>query len=138
MCACTFLGYDCPIPFLQTGCNTRSIFMCRKASLDSEFSFFQTSCLTKAKEPSLPKYLLIAVVKTNEFISFTKTLAQSEIQTASRRIWTWVTNSITYVDKHYAKHVYSCIYNANSKTLYVFWFWFKYYLHSTSKQSKFS
>ena len=38
---------------LQAGCDTRPVFKLSKVSLNSEFSFSQTGCLTQAKEPSL-------------------------------------------------------------------------------------
>ena len=47
-------------PSAQAGYDTRSIFKWSLTGLDSEFSFFKTSCLTKAEEPSLPYYLPIA------------------------------------------------------------------------------
>ena len=43
-----------PNPSARTGYDTKSIF------LNSEFSFSEISCLTKAEEPSLPYYLSIA------------------------------------------------------------------------------
>ena len=43
----------CPIPPLCTGCGTRSIFKWSITGLNSEFSFSQTSCQSKVKEPSL-------------------------------------------------------------------------------------
>ena len=46
-----------------------------KASLNSEFSFL-TSCLTRAKKPCLPYYLLIAGEKENRWIhSFPKSIS---------------------------------------------------------------
>ena len=38
--------------------------------MNSEFFFSQTSCLTKAKEPSLPSYLPLAGERTDGFIHF--------------------------------------------------------------------
>ena len=40
-------------PSAQAGYDTRSIFKRSLTGLNSEFSFFYTSCLTKAEEPSL-------------------------------------------------------------------------------------
>ena len=47
-------------PSAWAGYNTRSIFKRSLTGLNSEFSFSETSCLTKAEEPSLPYYLPIA------------------------------------------------------------------------------
>ena len=55
-----------------------------------------------AKEPSLPYNLMIAGKRRDEFIPFQRVLAQSEMQTALSRIWTWVTDSISFNDNHYA------------------------------------
>ena len=41
-------------PSAREGYDTRSIFKQNLTGLNSEFSFSQTSCLTKAEEPSLP------------------------------------------------------------------------------------
>ena len=42
------------------GSDTRSIFKCSTASLNSEFSFFKTVCFTKAEGLGPTYYLLIA------------------------------------------------------------------------------
>ena len=47
-------------PSARAGYDTRSIFKRSLTGLNSDFSFSQTSCLTKAEEPSLPYYLPIA------------------------------------------------------------------------------
>ena len=47
-------------PSARAGYDTRSIFKWSITDLNSEFSFSQASCLTKAEEPSLPYYLPIA------------------------------------------------------------------------------
>ena len=49
-----------PNPSARAGYDTRSIFKRSLTGLNSEFSFSQTSCLTKAEEPSLSYYLPIA------------------------------------------------------------------------------
>ena len=69
-----------------------------------QFPLSWTGCLANSKEPSLPYYLSIARERRDGFMHFPKALAQSEIQTASTRIWTQVTDSISYDDNHYAKH----------------------------------
>ena len=44
--------------YSQAGCDRRSIFKQSKTDLNLEFSF-ETGCLTKTQEPSLPNYLHI-------------------------------------------------------------------------------
>ena len=56
------------------------------AGLNLEFSFSLTSCCTKTKEPSLAYYLLIAVSRRDDFMSFSSALAQRETQTASFKL----------------------------------------------------
>ena len=75
------------------------------AGLNSEFSFAEAGYVSKAKETSLPYYLPITGGRTYGFMSFPRELAQSEIQTASSRIWTRVANSIFNSDNYYAKCV---------------------------------
>ena len=75
----------------------------RTTSLNSEFSFSKTNCLTKAKEPNLPCYLNIASGRTDGVIPFPRELMWSETQTTSSRIWTQVTNSISYDNNHCIK-----------------------------------
>ena len=89
--------------FIVAECNTRSIFKWSTAGSNSVFSFSQISCLTKAKEPSLPYYLPIAGEKTDGFLFFQRSLAGSETQIVSSRIWTLVVNSIYSDNNHYAK-----------------------------------
>ena len=69
--------------------------------MNSEFSFSKTSCLTKAKEPSLPYYLPIAGGWIIGFIPFPRILVLCEMQSVSSRIWTRVAVSISYDDDHY-------------------------------------
>ena len=88
-------------PPARTGYDTRSIFKRSLTGLNSQFSFFYTSCLTKAEEPSLPYYLPIAGGRIIGFIPFPMVLVQCEIQLVSSRIWTRVAVSITYDDNHY-------------------------------------
>ena len=71
--------------------------------LNSDFTFFSISCLTKTKEPYLSYYLAIAEGITSGFILFLRALAQSEMQTALSKIWTLVTNFISNNDDCYAK-----------------------------------
>ena len=52
--------------------------------------------LIKASKPKLPNYLSIAGRKTNRFMIFSKVLERYKTQTASSRIWTQVTDSISY------------------------------------------
>ena len=69
--------------------------------LNSEFSFSETSCLAKAKEPSLPYYLLIAGRRIIGFIPLPRVLVLCEMQSAPSRIWNRIAVSISYDDNHY-------------------------------------
>ena len=80
-----------------------TIFM---RSLNSEFSFSLTSCLTMSEGPSLPCYLPIAWGRISGFIPFTRVLVLCEMQSASSRIWTCVAVSISYDDNHYTTGIY--------------------------------
>ena len=57
-------------PSARAGYNTRSIFKQSLTGLNSEFSFSLSSCIIKAKEPSLPYYLPIGGGRIIEFIPF--------------------------------------------------------------------
>ena len=85
-------------PSTQAGYDTRLIF---NRSLNSEFSFSKTSCLTKAVEPSLHYYLPIAGGRIIGFIPFPRVLVLREMQLAWSRILTCVVVSISYGDNHY-------------------------------------
>ena len=61
--------------------NTGSIFKRSMADLNSKFSFSKTSCCIKAKESSLPNYLLIAGERWR-FMPFTRTLSWNEMSIA--------------------------------------------------------
>ena len=50
-------------------------------------------------------YLRIAGIRTYGFKSFLKVLAWKEMQTVSSRIWTQVTNSISYDNHCYTNHI---------------------------------
>ena len=69
--------------------------------LNSDFSFSQTGCWTKAKEPSLPFYLPINGGRIIGFMPFPRVLMKCEIQSASSRIWTCVALSISYDNNHH-------------------------------------
>ena len=62
----------------------------------SEFSFSESGYHTKIKEPNLPYYLPIAGGRIVGFIPFLRVLALREKPTASFRIWTLFTMSISY------------------------------------------
>ena len=70
-------------------------------SLNSEFSFSLTSCLTKAEEPSLSYYLPIVGGRVIGFIPFPRVLVLYEMHLAWSRIWTLVAVSISYDDNNY-------------------------------------
>ena len=65
---------------------TRSIFKRSLTGLNSEFSFSQTSCLTKAEELSLSYYLPIAGGRIIGFIAFPRVLMLWEMQSFTSRI----------------------------------------------------
>ena len=90
-----------PNPSARAGYDTRSIFKRSLTGLNSEFSFSEASCLTKAEEPSPPYYLPIAGGRIIGFIPFLGVLVLCEMQSVSARIWTRVTVSISYNDNHY-------------------------------------
>ena len=55
----------------------------------------------------LQKYALLFThhwERTDGFMLSPSVFAQSEIQTALSRIWTWAANSISYDNNHCAKH----------------------------------
>ena len=93
-------AYIYPTLLPQAGYDTRSIFQQSKA----EFSFSKTGCLTKIKGLSLPGYFLHSSGK-NRFMPFPMRLAQSEMQTASSRFWTCISNSISFDENCYVEHV---------------------------------
>ena len=68
--------------------------------LNSEFSFSQTSWLTKAEESSLPYYLPIAEGRIIGFIPFSRLLVLCEMQSVASTIWTRVAVSISYDYNH--------------------------------------
>ena len=88
-------------PSAWAGYDTRSIFKRSLTGLNSEFSFSETSCLTKAEELSLSYYLPIAGGRIIGFIPFPRVLVLCEMQSVSSRIWTRVAVSISYNDNHY-------------------------------------
>ena len=69
------------------------------ADLNSKFSFSSTSCHAMVKDLSLPDYLPIAGGKIVGFIHFLRVLALCKMETASSRIWTPITVSISYDDE---------------------------------------
>ena len=88
-------------PFRSGSIWHKVIFKRSLTGLKSEFSFSLTSCLTKAKEPSLPYYLPIAGGRIIGFIPFPRVLVLCEMQSVSSRIWTRVAVFISYDDNHY-------------------------------------
>ena len=57
-----------------------------------------------AKIPKLPYYLLITGGETDGFILFLRVFAWWEIPPASSKIWTQVTDSVSYANNRYVKH----------------------------------
>ena len=91
-------------PSARAGYDTRSIFKRSLSGFNSEFSFSETSCLTKAEEPSLSYYSPIAGGRIIGFIPFPRVLVLCEVQSVSSRIWTRVAVSISYDDNHCTIH----------------------------------
>ena len=58
--------YLTPQPWIEY--DTKSVFKWNTASLNSEFSFSYTDCLTRDKEPNVLFYLPTAVRRTDGFI----------------------------------------------------------------------
>ena len=95
------------IPLLRVECNSRS-FLSGVKLVWIKFSFSPIVCQTKAKN-SLPYNLPIAPESTDWFMSFSIALVQSEIHTASSRIRTRITDSVSYNDNRYAIHASVCV-----------------------------
>ena len=104
---------------LRAGCDTRSIFKRSLTGLNSEFSFSQTGCLTKAKESILPYYSFIRGGRIIAFIPFPRVLVQREMQSASSRIWSRVSVSISY-DKHLIACCYIDIYKERERQGHIY------------------
>ena len=115
-------------PSARTGYDTRSIFKRSLTGLNSEYSFSNTSCLTKAEEPSLLYYLPIAGGRIIGFIPFPRVLVLCEMQSVSARIWTRVTVSISYNDNHYTTWYYVIV----CKQMMFFFFLFFFFLNGKS------
>ena len=62
--------------------------------------------------------------RIEEVITFQRTLMQNEMQMASIRIWTQVTNSISYGNDHYAKctSLFDKVYDPSISAVIFFWF----------------
>ena len=67
-----------------------TIFQWSTASLNSDFSFSLTCCLTKAKEPSLPYYVHISGRRIDGSMPFLGELVTKQ-NTNCLRFWTWFT-----------------------------------------------
>ena len=121
-----FIIYIFTNPCARPGYNTRSIFKWSLTGLNSEFSFSQTSCLTKAEEPSLSYCLPIAGGRIIGFIPFPRVLVRCEMQSVLCRIWTCVAVSISYDDNHYTMgtfifhHIYITIYTELYIYIYIY------------------
>ena len=96
--SCIYIYIYIPIP---TWMWHKVIFKRSLIGLNSEFSFSYTGWHTKANEPSLPYYLLIAWGRMIEIIPFARILVLCEMQSALFRIWTRVAVSIFYDNNHY-------------------------------------
>ena len=90
-----------PTPPIGQDMTQGQFFKRSLTGLNSEFSFSETSYLTKVEEPSLPYYLPIDGGRIIGFITFPRVLVLCEMQSVSSRIWTRVTVSISCDDNHY-------------------------------------
>ena len=93
-----------PTPPPRTGFDTRSAFKRSTNHLNSKLSFSLIGCHAKVKGSSFRCYLSIAggggrIVR---LITFLGVLAQSEMLTASSKIWTLVAEYISYDDNRNA------------------------------------
>ena len=80
MCVCIIICiYIFTNPSARAGYDTKSIFKRSLTGLNSEFSFSETSCLTKAEEHSLSYYLPIAGGRIFGFIPFPRVLVLCEM-----------------------------------------------------------
>ena len=76
--------------------------------LNSKFSFY-TGDSCKTREPNLPNYLSITVIRSDRFLSPQKPSSQSEMQRALSGIWTLFVISIFLSENHNA----NCASNLN-------------------------
>ena len=113
------MAYIFTDPSTRAGYDTRSIFKRSLTGLNSEFSFSDTSCLTKVEQHSLPYYLPIAGGRIIGFIPFPRVLVQCEKQSVSSRIWTRVAVFISNDDNHYTIYIYIYIYKAIGLPIYL-------------------
>ena len=88
-------------PSARAGYDSKSIFKRSLTGLNSQFSFSETTCLTKVEEASLPYYLPTAAGRIIGFTPFPRVLVLCKMQSVSSRIWTRVNVSISYDDNHY-------------------------------------
>ena len=109
-----------PNPSARAGYDTMSIFKRSLTGLNSEFSFSQTSCLTKAEEPSLPYYLPTAGGRIIGFIPFPRVLVLCEMQSVLSRNWTRIAVFIPCDDNHYTT---GTSYNKELDELWTLLFW---------------
>ena len=89
-------------PSARAGYDTRSISKRSLTGLNSEFSFSETSCLTKAEEPTLPYYLAIAGGRIIGFIPFPRVLVLCEMQSVASKICVCV---YVFIYHHYHQQV---------------------------------
>ena len=95
----------CVYPILpsRAGFDTRSLLKRNIAALRSEFSFSWTGCRSKTKEFRSLYNLPIAAGKTHGFIFFLNWFTRRKIGIALSRIWTSVSNSISYENNVYTQ-----------------------------------
>ena len=116
VCVCVYEVILFTNPSARAGYNTRSIFKWSLTGLNSEFSFSWTSCQGWRTQSV---HLFTHSWRENSRIhTFPKLWIQvlCEMQSASSRIWTRVTVSISYNDNHYTTGTSTCIWSDRNVT----------------------
>ena len=85
--------------------------------------------ILRLKSPVFPTILPITGARIVRFILFPKILTFCEMQTASSRIWTWVTMSIFSDDTHYTMITFDKIYITVQQNHFLIIWWFLIWLH---------
>ena len=91
-----------PTPLPLAGCDIKSIF----------FSWVNLVSILSFPSPRLQSAVLFThgwKVRLVGFMPFPRALVQREAETALSRIWTWVTNSISFNNKFHAKHSFAFV-----------------------------
>ena len=87
--------------------------------LNLEFPFCKSVAMTRLKSLVYPTNYPQLEETRDELMSFLKALAESQIQTTSSKIWTQVSNSISYDNNHCTKPTYTQMFDLWPQ----FWGW---------------